>query len=434
MAKRRQSRPNNEDLTSMAPQSPDIATALRQLNAASPLYATQLVDLLLAAAQQAGASDVHIQPTVDGLRVAWRVDGVLATVGDFPCGSAADVVSRLKVLAELLTYRTDVPQEGRIRAADADADQVEMRVSTFPTLHGERAVVRLFASDSRYLSVANLGLPAEIEASLQSLLAQTSGAVLITGPAGSGKTTTAYACLRDIVRSSSSRRSVVTLEDPVEMAIDGVSQSQVQPSAGFTLALGLRSLMRQDPEVILVGEIRDTETVQTVFQAALTGHLVISTFHAGGAAGAISRLLDMGIEPYLITSGLRAVLHQRLLRRLCECAIPLPLGEGGSRSEPGEDVLALPVSHARKALGCDACRHSGYRGRIAVAEMLPPFVGDLNRAILDRRDTATLAHVAVNSGMKTVFQRACAAVEARLTDPAEVRRVFGFTDETTPLA
>jgi general secretion pathway protein E len=420
----------------MAPQSPDIAAALRQLDAGSPLYATQLVELLLAAAQQAGASDVHVQPTIGGLRVAWRVDGVLATVGEFPRGSAADVVSRLKVLAELLTYRTDVPQEGRIRPADANRDQVEMRVSTFPTLHGERAVVRLFASDSHYLRVADLGLPLEIEVSLTGLLAQTSGAVLLTGPAGSGKTTTAYACLRDIVRSSSSRRSVVTLEDPVEMAIDGVSQSQVQPSAGFTLATGLRSLMRQDPEIILVGEIRDTETVQTVFQAALTGHLVISTFHAGGAAGAISRLLDMGVEPYLITSGLRTVLHQRLLRRLCDCAtkIPLPLGEGGERIQTGENLLGLHVSRARQALGCDTCRHSGYRGRIAVAEMLPPFVGDLNRAILDRRDAAALAQVAVASGMKTVFQRACAAMEDGLTDPAEVRRVFGFTDETTSLA
>ena len=195
-----------------------------------------------------------------------------------------------------------------------------MRVSTFPTLHGERAVVRLFAAEDRYLYLADLGLPAEIETALHRHVHETSGAILLTGPAGSGKTTTAYACLREIVRSSQGRRSIVTLEDPIEMALPGVSQSQVQPAAGFTLATGLRSLMRQDPEVILVGEIRDAETVQTVFQAALTGHLVISTFHAGSAAGAISRLLDMGIEPYLLTSGLRAVLHQRLVRRLCECA------------------------------------------------------------------------------------------------------------------
>src|SRR5947207_3198006 len=323
----------------------DTAASLHQLDAASASYAMQFVELLLAAARDAGASDVHLQPTPQGLLVQWRIDGVLLPVGEFPRGKAADVVSRLKVLAELLTYRADVPQEGRIRSEGASA--VEMRVSTFPTLHGERAVVRLFAGENRYLHVADLDLTSEIETALERLLIETSGAILLTGPAGSGKTTTAYACLRDVVRASSGRRSVVTLEDPIEMAIGGVSQSQVQPAAGFTLASGLRSLMRQDPEVILVGEIRDRETVETVFQAALTGHLVISTFHAGSAPGSISRLLDMGIEPYLLTSGLRSVVHQRLVRRLCECA----------RSSSNADFLGLRVSTAKKAVGCDRCRH-----------------------------------------------------------------------------
>jgi type II secretory ATPase GspE/PulE/Tfp pilus assembly ATPase PilB-like protein len=262
----------------------------------------------------------------------------------------------------------------------------------------------------------------EVESSLMRLLSETSGAILLTGPAGSGKTTTAYACLREVVRSSSSRRSAVTLEDPIEVALDSVSQSQVQPAAGFTLATGLRSLMRQDPEVILVGEIRDTETVQTVFQAALTGHLVISTFHSGSAAGAISRLLDMGIEPYLITSGIRAVMHQRLVRRLCECAASLPASA----------FLGLTVSQARCAAGCDRCRHSGYRGRLALAEWLPPLTGELNRAVLERREMAELSRLARAAGMTTIFQRACAAIEANQTDPAEVRRVLGFVDETAP--
>jgi type II secretory ATPase GspE/PulE/Tfp pilus assembly ATPase PilB-like protein len=300
-----------------------------------------------------------------------------------------------------------------------------MRVSTFPTLHGERAVVRLFAGESRYLYLADLELPAEVESALTRLLNETSGAILLTGPAGSGKTTTAYACLREVVRASSSRRSVVTLEDPIEVALDGVSQSQVQPAAGFTLATGLRSLMRQDPEVILVGEIRDTETVQTVFQAALTGHLVISTFHSGSAAGAISRLLDMGIEPYLITSGIRAVMHQRLVRRLCACAT------AGLPSSANE-ILGLPVSKGGNPVGCDHCRHSGYRGRLALAEWLPPLAGELNRAVLERRETAELSSLGRAAGMSTIFQRACAAVESNQTDPAEVRRVLGFVDETVP--
>jgi len=391
-----------------------VAEALNKLDAASPLYATQFAEALLAAATAAGASDVHLHPTPQGLLVQWRIDGVLQALGEFPRGKAADVVTRLKVLAELLTYKTDAPQEGRIRANGDSAGAVEMRVSTFPTLYGERAVVRLFAGKQRYQQLADLALPAEIEAALSRLLVETSGAILLTGPAGSGKTTTAYACLRDVVRRSQGQRSVVTLEDPIESALPGVSQSQVQPAAGFTLATGLRSLMRQDPEVILVGEIRDRETVETVFQAALTGHLVVSTFHAGSAAGALSRLSEMGLEPYLLTSGLRAVLHQRLVRQLCSCAVA------------AKDLLGLPVKQARAARGCEACRGSGYFGRLALAELLPPLAGELNRAVLERRDAPELARLASAAGMTTVFQRALAAVESGQTDPAEVRRVLGF--------
>jgi general secretion pathway protein E len=402
----------------------DIAAGLNQLDAASPLYATQVVDMLLSVARDAGASDIHLLPTPGGLLIKWRIDGVLQPVGEFPRGTAADVVARLKVLAELLTYRADVPQEGRIRRADGAqaTDSVEMRVSTFPTLHGERAVVRLFAANEHYQFLADLGLPAEIETALANLLNETSGAILLTGPAGSGKTTTAYACLREVARASSARRSVVTLEDPVEVALAGVSQSQVNPAASFTLATGLRSLMRQDPEVILVGEIRDTETVETVFQAALTGHLVLSTFHSGSAAGAVSRLLDMGLEPYLLTSGARAVLHQRLLRRLCECS---------AVTSDLNDSLGLPVSKAKKANGCNACRHTGYRGRLLIAEQLPALSGDLAQAVLSRADLARLDRLAIAAGMTTVFDRACSAVNAGLTDPTEVRRVLGFAAATS---
>ena len=396
-----------------------VAHALNQLDANSPLYATQFVDTLLAAALEGGASDVHLRPTAAGVLAEWRLDGVLQRIGEFPRGSAADIVSRLKVMAELLTYRTDVPQEGRIRPPNGKASSVEMRVSTFPTLHGERAAIRLFAAEGQYLYVADLGLPSSIEEALRLVLSETSGALLITGPAGSGKTTTAYACLREIVRASEGRRSVVTLEDPIESALDGASQSQVQPAAGFTLAAGLRSLMRQDPEVILVGEIRDTETSQTVFQAALTGHLVLSTFHSGSAAGALSRLLDMGIEPYLLTSGVRAIVHQRLVRRLCACCVV---------ANNEAQLLSLRVSQARVAAGCDQCRHTGYRGRLALAEMLPPLVAELNEAVLGRQGTAALARRAIKSGMTTVFERALQEIADGRTDPAEVRRVFGFPE------
>jgi type II secretory ATPase GspE/PulE/Tfp pilus assembly ATPase PilB-like protein len=430
---------------------PDPAATLAQLDASSPLYATQVVDALLAAAVQAGASDVHLHPTPQGLSIRWRIDGVLQTLGEFERGQAADVVARLKVLAELLTYRNDVPQEGRIRTREHQpsspavlpTDCVEMRVSTFPTLHGERAVVRLFAAQDQYLYPQDLGLPPEVEAALARLLQETSGAILLCGPAGSGKTTTAYACLREIVRQSRDQRNIVTLEDPVEVALPGVSQSQVQPAAGFTLTTGLRSLMRQDPEVILVGEIRDAETVSTVFQAALTGHLVFSTFHAGSAPGAISRLLDMGIEPYLLTSGLRAVVHQRLVRRLCACAreaaadvadrtqgATAGLSSRGATSDAPSAIDTLPITSTRHPTGCSLCRHTGYRGRLALAELLPPLAGELGQAVLARRELAQLTRVAVVAGMKTIVEQARAAVAAGQTDAAEVRRVLGFLDET----
>ena len=274
------------------------ADALRQsllrLNAVDPGYATQFVDELLAAATELGTSDVHVQPTGDGLDVRWRLDGVLQTVGVFPRGEAADIVARLKVLAELLTYRTDVPQEGRIRRP---ASSVEMRVSTFPTLHGERAVVRLFAGGGGFSYLEDLGLPTEIHASLRELLAETSGALLITGPAGSGKTTTAYAALREVVRTAGCQKSIVSLEDPIEVAVDGVAQSQVQVSAGFDFLTGLRSLMRQDPEVIFVGEIRDRITAETAFQASLTGHLVQTTFHAAAPPGLSAACLTWAWNP-----------------------------------------------------------------------------------------------------------------------------------------
>ncbi len=297
-----------------------IATVRQQLaalRASAESYAADFVDVLLKASQQLGASDVHLRPTSDGLEVSARIDGVLQPWGIFPPGQVSDVVTRLKVLADLLTYRTDVPQEGRVRNPPLEA---EIRVSSFPTLHGEKVVVRLFAAESRYHYLEDLGLPSDIHEHLPRLLDETSGALLITGPAGSGKTTTAYACLREIVRRSSGGRSIATLEDPVEVSIDGVAQSQVNPSAGFDLATGLRSLLRQDPEVILVGEMRDPATAGVALQASLTGQLVLTTFHAGSAASAVSRLLDMGLEPYILRSGIHAVLCQRLVRKLCSCA------------------------------------------------------------------------------------------------------------------
>ena len=380
-----------------------------------PEYVSELVAVILACAREKSASDVHLVPAAEKLCMSWRVDGVLQAIAEFPRELTPKVVARLKVLADLLTYRTDLPQEGRLREGGTD---IETRISTFPTLFGEKAVIRLFVGSGRYRHLDDLGLPAEVLDCLRGLLHETGGVTLLTGPAGSGKTTTIYACLREIVDKSAAGRSLVSLEDPIEVVVPGVAQSQVHLSAGFDMATGLRSLLRQDPEVIMVGEIRDRDTAETVFQASLTGHLVITTFHAGSAARAVSRLSDMGIEPYLLRSGLLAILCQRLLRRLCKCA---------EETAAPEARLGLPVENVRVPVGCEECGSTGYRGRIVLTEMLLPGHTEVGRAILSRTDAARLEQLAVAAGMVNQWERAYQVVAAGITSPAEVHRVLGFS-------
>lgn len=394
-----------------------LAEQLLGLKPTDALYASEFADLLLKTARERQASDLHLLPTPDGLHVQWRLDGMLVSLGVFPPGTATNVVARLKVLADLLTYRTDVPQEGRIRSDDAS---VEMRVSSFPTLYGEKVVVRLFTSGARYERLDDLGLPVDVRDDLGRLLRETAGAILVTGPTGSGKTTTLYAALRELVAQSGGARSIATLEDPIEVAIPGVAQSQVAMAAGFDLATGLRSIVRQDPEVIMVGEIRDRETAEAALQTSLTGQLVLSSFHASSAAGAVSRLSDMGIEPYVLRSGLLAIVSQRLVRRLCECARP---------ATTSDELLGLDVAQARIAVGCPACSQTGHRGRLVLAEMLITDRGDLGRTILSRSEAAVIGRQAIAAGMIPLLSRARYTVEAGITSPAEVRRVLGFAAE-----
>jgi type II secretory ATPase GspE/PulE/Tfp pilus assembly ATPase PilB-like protein len=390
-----------------------LPEALTLLDQADPRYATEVVERALAAAQEAGASDLHFLPGASGMQLTWRLDGVLQPVVLLPAKLAPNIVARLKVLAELLTYRTDVAQEGRIRGMPGE---IEMRVSTFPTLFGEKAVVRMFAQPGRFLGLDDLGLPAPVRDELSRFLNETSGAIVLAGPAGSGKTTTIYACLRELAARSRGERSLVSLEDPIEAVVPGVAQSQVNAAAGLTLESGLKSMLRQDPEVIAIGEIRDKATAELALQAALSGHLILTTFHAGSACEVIGRLLDMGIEPYVVRSGLRAVLAQRLVRRLCECARP---------TTRMEDFLGLPVSGARLPQGCELCRGTGYGGRTVLAEMLLPDSDEMARAVLARNDVRRLEQVAIAEGMVDHWDRASSAVEAGLTSPQEVRRILG---------
>lgn len=394
--------------------------ALPRLDANDPQYVPHLVAAILASARTAHATDVHLVPDAEALVMHWRLDGVLQKIAAFPAAVAPRVVARLKVLAQLLTYRTDVPQEGRLRgSSDETGSQSgdEVRISTFPTLFGEKAVVRLFAGSGKFRKLDELGLPPEVLHTLRGLLDETGGVILLTGPAGSGKTTTIYAALRELADKSRGGRSLVSLEDPIEVVVPGVAQSQVNPAAGFDMPTGLRSLLRQDPEVMMVGEIRDRETAETVFQASLTGHLVLTTFHAGSAAQAVNRLSDMGIEPYLLRSGVQAILCQRLLRRLCDCA---------QTSAEETERLGLPVGVVRLPAGCPECQGTGYRGRFVLTEMLLPRETELGRAILSRSEAHELERLAIAAGMVPQIQRACEAVAAGWTSPAEVRRVLGF--------
>jgi general secretion pathway protein E len=400
-----------------------VRDRLSALPAADPDLAVKVVDLILEAGRAARASDLHFRPTQSAFEIAWRVDGVLQPVAQCPVELAPRITARLKVLAGLLSYRTDVPQEGRLRATNSSSqrDIGETRVSTFPCLFGEKTVVRLAVGAGPLGQLADLGLPPEMVARLGRALEQTTGLVLVTGPAGSGKSTTIYACLREIADKSGGSRNLVSVEDPVEVVLPSVTQSQVNPAQGFTLASGLKALLRQDPDVILVGEIRDRDTAEAAFQAALTGHLVLSTFHAGSAAQAVGRLCDLSIEPYVLRSGLAAVVSQRLLRRACSaCA-----AGSVSSSHPGTSGPVPSEVQDVSTTNCAVCGGTGYHGRFPVAEWLDPDTETVGQLILKRATAAEIEQAARTAGMITLRQRAEAAVQSGQTTREELFRVLG---------
>jgi type II secretory ATPase GspE/PulE/Tfp pilus assembly ATPase PilB-like protein len=364
----------------------------------------RLVDVILAEAVRCSASDIHFEPTHRAVEIRFRLDGVLHRVAALQRELAPNVIARLKVLAELLTYRQDIPQEGRL-AQGRQAYGVDMRVSTFPTIHGEKAAVRLFGAGADILDLEQIGLPDALLQSFKGLLLERSGAIFLTGPSGSGKTTTLYACLRYLLRASGGGRHIVTIEDPVEQVLEGISQAQARPGTEFDFARGLRSLLRQDPEIIMVGEVRDPDTAHIAIEAALTGHLLLSTLHAGSACGVISRLLEMGLETYLLTSGLKGIVNQRLLRRLCTAC--RRHGERGWQS-----------------VGCDACFGTGYHGRLLLAELV--LVEEpLRQAILARADTSALERAAAQAQRPTLRGAAEQALAAGETSAEETARVLG---------
>ncbi|MFO7892100.1 MAG: GspE/PulE family protein [Longimicrobiales bacterium] len=374
--------------------------------------AAKLAEELIRRGIAMGATDIHVEPEEEDVAIRYRVDGVLQSGGTYPKATQSSLVTRLKIMAGLNIAESRLPQDGRFRVP-AEGRQVDLRISTYPTLHGEDVVLRVLDRGRVRLDLEGLGLaPGDVKL-LRSVLKRPHGLILVTGPTGSGKTTTLYSALREL---ETDRKSVLTLEDPIEYELAGVRQSQINVKAGLTFASGLRSLLRHDPDVILVGEMRDEETVQISLSAALTGHLVLTTVHTNSAAGAIPRLLDMGAEPYVLASSLELVVAQRLVRVLCQqCKAPVDV------PEEVRERYDLDDADIYRAQGCSACRQTGYRGRIGVFELLP--VGaTIEEAVSQARSADEIRRM---SDRPTLLQDGLRKVIAGVTSLEEVLKVAG---------
>ena len=405
-----------DEVVSDAEPAEEDAERLKDLASEAPVI--RLVNQLIARAVETHASDVHVEPFPDRLRVRYRYDGVLHEIEPPPARLQAAIISRIKIMARLDIAERRLPQDGRIKLT-VRGHEIDFRVSTIPSLHGEKVVLRVLDRTAVEFDYEKLGLPADIRQGIERALELPNGMVLVTGPTGSGKTTTLYTGL---LKLNTVARNVVTVEDPIEYQLAGINQIQVKPQIGLNFASLLRSILRQDPDVIMIGEIRDLETAQIAVQAALTGHLVLSTVHTNSAAATMTRLRDMGLEDYLMTATLKAVLAQRLVRRLCpECkaveSAPEALIErfDMTRLAPAK---AISLYHP---VGCPACRGTGFRGRRAIAELLVP-TRAIDRLIFEGADDAAIERAAVGDGMRPIFDSGLLAVLEGDTTIEEVVR------------
>ncbi|MGF1462894.1 MAG: type II secretion system ATPase GspE [Maricaulaceae bacterium] len=401
-----------DDLSALAEGLPETADLLDTDDNAPVI---RLINGLLSEAVKRKASDVHVEPYEDRLSVRLRVDGVLQEVLSLPRKLTAVIVSRIKVMARLDIAEKRIPQDGRI-SLTLGGRAVDVRVSTLPARYGERVVMRLLDKDAARLDLVDLGMPETTLERFAYALAEPNGVILVTGPTGSGKTTTLYAALE---RLNDQSRNILTVEDPIEYGLNGVGQTQVNAKVGLSFAAGLRAILRQDPDVVMVGEIRDVETAQIAVQASLTGHLVLSTVHTNSAAAAVTRLRDMGVEPFLLASTVRAVLAQRLVRRLCDhCKTPYA---PTARERALLGVSADDEQPFYRAKGCPECGGLGYRGRIGVYELL--VVDETVRQLIHDEGQETAISAAGLKGADTLLQSGARLVLAGKTSVDEVLRV-----------
>ncbi|MDD2659004.1 MAG: type II secretion system ATPase GspE [Methylococcales bacterium] len=390
---------------------------LKDLASEAPVI--KMVNLIMQRAIETRASDIHIEPFEQTLKVRLRVDGVLQEIDAPNVKSTAAVISRIKIMAKLNIAERRLPQDGRIKVQML-GKELDLRVSTIPTMYGESVVIRLLDKENTVLDFAALGFAGRHLQQFIEVLSQPHGIILITGPTGSGKSTTMYAALKQL---NTSERKIITVEDPVEYQMEGINQIQAKPQIGLTFASALRSIVRQDPDVIMIGEMRDLETARIAVQSALTGHLVLSTLHTNDAAGGITRLLDMGLEEYLLTSTVNGILAQRLVRKLCPAckegviATPEIVKELHLRrfAPEGDIVLYKPA-------GCPACAGMGYRGRLAIIEFLP-MTDPIRKLIMAHEEAGAIQKLAIAEGMQTLYENGLVKVIQGITTLEEVMRV-----------
>jgi len=401
----------------------DLARTADLLDEVSDAPVIRLVNRMISQAVKAGASDIHIEPFQETLTVRYRIDGILYERLTPPKGVQASLISRIKVMANMNIAEKRVPQDGRTQVRIGD-QEIDIRISTVPTSYGERLVMRLLNKSGYFLSFSQFGLSGENMAWLRRVIRRTHGIVLVTGPTGSGKTTTLYAGLSEI---NSPDKNIITIEDPVEYNLAGIGQIQVNPRTGVTFARGLRAIVRQDPDVILVGEIRDIETAGIAIQSALTGHLVFSTLHTNDAAGAVTRLKDLGVEPYLVASSVNTIIAQRLVRVLCpHCRTPRHLTPSDAATlavdRAAEETFGTKEKTVYEPVGCARCFDTGYKGRQAIFEILQ-MDDEIRRLVLKTAESGRIREAAVKKGMKTLRQDGMAKVFEGITSIREVLRV-----------